>query len=90
MDIRVCTKAPVAGELLLTVPRRTDLGFQTIIPYVPTATPQLGHLVYEMILGYFLSHDKLVSIHESSHFVTFIFIIIGPASDDQGMAKLYI
>ncbi|KAF8432996.1 hypothetical protein L210DRAFT_3557295 [Boletus edulis BED1] len=31
---------------------------QTIIPYVPTATPQLGHLVYEMILGHFLSHDK--------------------------------
>ncbi|KAI9569265.1 hypothetical protein HD554DRAFT_2092425 [Boletus coccyginus] len=32
---------------------------QTIIPYVPTVAPQLGHLVYEMILGHFLSHDKL-------------------------------
>ncbi|KAH0840325.1 hypothetical protein J3R83DRAFT_1341 [Lanmaoa asiatica] len=32
---------------------------QTIIPYVPTAAPQLGHLVYEMILGHFLTHDKL-------------------------------
>ncbi|KAF8555539.1 vacuolar protein sorting-associated protein 41 [Imleria badia] len=32
---------------------------QTIIPFIPTAAPQLGHLVYEMILGHFLSHDKL-------------------------------
>lgn len=63
MDIRVCTKVPVAGGLLTAIPRIVDLGFQTIIPYVPTAAPQLGHLVYEMILGHFLSHDKLVSIH---------------------------
>lgn len=76
VDIRVCTKSPTAGELLPTVLRGTDLGFQTIIPNVPTATPQLGHLVYEMILGYFLSHDKLVSIHEHTlHFVTFILLL---------------
>ncbi|KIJ69735.1 hypothetical protein HYDPIDRAFT_120723 [Hydnomerulius pinastri MD-312] len=31
---------------------------QAIIPFVPTDAPQLGHLVYEMIVGYFLSHDK--------------------------------
>lgn len=31
---------------------------QTIIPYVPTEKPTLGHLVYEMILAYFLSHDR--------------------------------
>ncbi|KAI0089341.1 vacuolar assembling protein VPS41 [Irpex rosettiformis] len=31
---------------------------QAIIPYVPTESPTLGHLVYEMILAYFLSHDR--------------------------------
>lgn len=34
---------------------------QTIIPYIPTETPTLGHLVYEMILGHFLTHDRQVS-----------------------------
>ncbi|SGY69838.1 BQ5605_C004g03069 [Microbotryum silenes-dioicae] len=29
----------------------------TIIPYVPTHDPQLGRLVYEMILAYYLRHD---------------------------------
>ncbi|KAI0807975.1 vacuolar assembling protein VPS41 [Fomes fomentarius] len=31
---------------------------QAIIPYIPTETPTLGHLVYEMILGHFLTHDR--------------------------------
>ncbi|KAI0685116.1 vacuolar assembling protein VPS41 [Cerioporus squamosus] len=31
---------------------------QAIIPYVPTETPTLGHLVYEMILAHFLAHDR--------------------------------
>ncbi|KAH9833885.1 vacuolar protein sorting-associated protein 41 [Rhodofomes roseus] len=31
---------------------------QAIIPYVPTESPTLGHLVYEMILAYFLAHDR--------------------------------
>ncbi|KAJ6522772.1 hypothetical protein DFH09DRAFT_1191159 [Mycena vulgaris] len=31
---------------------------QAIIPYVPTDSPQLDHLVYEMILAHFLSHDR--------------------------------
>ncbi|OAX39598.1 vacuolar protein sorting-associated protein 41 [Rhizopogon vinicolor AM-OR11-026] len=31
---------------------------QVIIPYVPTEAPQLDHLVYEMIIGHFLVHDK--------------------------------
>ncbi|KAK7061202.1 vacuolar assembling protein [Favolaschia claudopus] len=31
---------------------------QAIIPYVPTDAPQLDHLVYEMILAYFLAHDR--------------------------------
>ncbi|GJE87282.1 vacuolar assembling protein VPS41 [Phanerochaete sordida] len=31
---------------------------QAIIPYVPTEKPTLGHLVYEMVLAYFLSHDR--------------------------------
>ena len=34
---------------------------QAIIPYVPTETPTLGHLVYEMILAHFLAHDRQVS-----------------------------
>ncbi|EIN11015.1 vacuolar protein sorting-associated protein 41 [Punctularia strigosozonata HHB-11173 SS5] len=31
---------------------------QAIIPYVPTESPKLSHLVYEMILGHFLAHDR--------------------------------
>ncbi|KAJ7174299.1 hypothetical protein C8R46DRAFT_1080579 [Mycena filopes] len=31
---------------------------QAIIPYVPTDSPRLDHLVYEMILAHFLSHDR--------------------------------
>ncbi|KAG2069002.1 vacuolar protein sorting-associated protein 41 [Suillus decipiens] len=31
---------------------------QSIIPHVPTEAPQLGHLVYEMILAHFLVHDR--------------------------------
>ncbi|KAL4076442.1 hypothetical protein V8B97DRAFT_1921758 [Scleroderma yunnanense] len=31
---------------------------QAIIPFVPTEAPQLGRLVYEMFLGYFLNNDK--------------------------------
>ncbi|OBZ70031.1 Vacuolar protein sorting-associated protein 41 [Grifola frondosa] len=31
---------------------------QAIIPYVPTESPTLGHLVYEMVLAHFLAHDR--------------------------------
>ncbi|TFK69442.1 vacuolar assembling protein VPS41 [Pluteus cervinus] len=31
---------------------------QAIIPYVPTETPRLDHLVYEMMLAHFLTHDR--------------------------------
>ncbi|KAG5644802.1 hypothetical protein DXG03_007624 [Asterophora parasitica] len=31
---------------------------QAIIPFVPTESPRLGHLVYEMMLAYFLTHDR--------------------------------
>ncbi|GAA6055511.1 hypothetical protein JCM3770_006297 [Rhodotorula araucariae] len=31
---------------------------ETIIPFVPTHDPQLGRLVYEMILAHFLRHDQ--------------------------------
>ncbi|KAJ6544053.1 hypothetical protein B0H19DRAFT_956201 [Mycena capillaripes] len=34
---------------------------QAIIPYVPTESPRLDHLVYEMILAHFLSHDRKAS-----------------------------
>ncbi|KAF7984727.1 hypothetical protein HWV62_11658 [Athelia sp. TMB] len=30
----------------------------TIIPFVPTEAPKLGHVVYEMILGHFLTNDR--------------------------------
>lgn len=33
---------------------------QTIIPFVPTESPTLGHLVYEMILAHFLTNDRQV------------------------------
>ncbi|KAF8967466.1 vacuolar assembling protein VPS41 [Flammula alnicola] len=31
---------------------------QAIIPYVPTDQPRLDHVVYEMVLAHFLSHDR--------------------------------
>ncbi|KAF5363557.1 hypothetical protein D9756_000090 [Leucocoprinus leucothites] len=31
---------------------------QAIIPYVPTDSPRLDHLVYEMMLAHFLAHDR--------------------------------
>ncbi|KAG5324850.1 hypothetical protein C0989_011727, partial [Termitomyces sp. Mn162] len=31
---------------------------QAIIPYVPTETPRLDHVVYEMMLAHFLTHDR--------------------------------
>ncbi|KAH9947191.1 vacuolar protein sorting-associated protein 41 [Amylocystis lapponica] len=31
---------------------------QAIIPFVPTNSPTLGHLVYEMVLAHFLAHDR--------------------------------
>ncbi|PIL28149.1 hypothetical protein GSI_09686 [Ganoderma sinense ZZ0214-1] len=31
---------------------------QAIIPFIPTESPTLGHLVYEMILAHFLTHDR--------------------------------
>ncbi|KIY68424.1 vacuolar assembling protein VPS41 [Cylindrobasidium torrendii FP15055 ss-10] len=31
---------------------------QVIIPYIPTDHPRLGHMVYEMIIAYFLAHDR--------------------------------
>lgn len=31
---------------------------QTIIPFVPTDSPRLDHLVYEMMLAHFLTHDR--------------------------------
>ena len=46
----------------------SDGTLQAIIPFVPTENPTLGHLVYEMILAYFLSHDRQVSISERKLF----------------------
>lgn len=40
--------------------------FQCIIPFVPTEKPRLDHVVYEMVLAHFLSHDRNVSISFSS------------------------
>ncbi|KAI0068486.1 vacuolar assembling protein VPS41 [Artomyces pyxidatus] len=40
---------------------------QAIIPFVPTDSPRLGHLVYEMILAHFLANDRQAlqrTIHE--------------------------
>ncbi|CCM00293.1 uncharacterized protein FIBRA_02323 [Fibroporia radiculosa] len=34
------------------------LQLQAIIPYVPTDAPTLGHLVYEMIMAYYLANDR--------------------------------
>ncbi|EIW76424.1 vacuolar protein sorting-associated protein 41 [Coniophora puteana RWD-64-598 SS2] len=31
---------------------------QAIIPYIPVDSPQLGHMVYEMVIGHYLTHDK--------------------------------
>lgn len=34
---------------------------QIITPYLPTAQPRLGHLVYEMVLGQLLVNDRQVN-----------------------------
>lgn len=39
-----------------------DIHVQAIIPYVPTDSPTLGHLVYEVILAYYLAQDRQVTI----------------------------
>ncbi|PPR01596.1 hypothetical protein CVT26_013335 [Gymnopilus dilepis] len=41
---------------IFTFAQRRQL--QVIIPYVPKDKPRLDHLVYEMMLGHFLMHDK--------------------------------
>lgn len=43
---------------------------QAIIPYVPTESPRLDHLVYEMILAYFLAHDRKVGRHFCRNLLT--------------------
>ncbi|KAF8180219.1 vacuolar assembling protein VPS41 [Pholiota molesta] len=36
---------------------------QCIIPYVPTDKPRLDHVVYEMVLAHFLTHDRDALLH---------------------------
>ncbi|KAF9476712.1 vacuolar protein sorting-associated protein 41 [Pholiota conissans] len=36
---------------------------QCIIPFVPTDKPRLDHLVYEMVLAHFLTHDREAFLH---------------------------
>ena len=64
---------------------------QAIIPLVPTDAPQLGHLVYEMILGHFMNHDKQVSMDTWTYrLMILIPILAGLATNDQGVAKIHI
>lgn len=46
--------------MLLRVTNDPPYTSQAIIPYIPTDRPRLGHLVYEMILAYFLANDRQV------------------------------
>lgn len=36
---------------------------QAVIPFIPTDAPRLDPVVYGMILGYFLSHDRQALVH---------------------------
>jgi hypothetical protein len=62
LDIRFCAKASAASmSCAASLTPLLILVSKAIIPYVPTQSPTLGHLVYEMILAYFLAHDPEVS-----------------------------
>lgn len=64
LDILVCTETPAAGACSTPTFHIWEANvafYKAIIPYVPTESPTLGHLVYEMILAYFLAHDRQVS-----------------------------
>ena len=63
LDLPLRTEAPVTGAYYTDVRcQHVDIVvYKAIIPYVPTESPTLGHLVYEMILAYFLAHDRQVS-----------------------------
>ena len=49
IDVGVCTFHRLNSS---------DHTAQAIIPYVPTESPKLGRLVYEMILAHFLGHNR--------------------------------
>ncbi|KDR84343.1 hypothetical protein GALMADRAFT_237137 [Galerina marginata CBS 339.88] len=36
---------------------------QAIIPYVPKENPRLDHVIYEMMLAHFLTHDRTALLH---------------------------
>ena len=59
---------------------------QVIIPYIPTESPRLSHLVYEMVLAHFLVSDRQVSHSrlDSRHIANFFSEDI--TEDDQGVA----
>ena len=64
LDILVCTETPATGACYAIASTSWEtyvVFYKAIIPYVPTESPTLGHLVYEMILAYFLAHDRQVS-----------------------------
>ncbi|PAV21458.1 vacuolar assembling VPS41 [Pyrrhoderma noxium] len=43
-------------DMIFAYAQRNQL--QIIIPYIPTESPRLSRLVYEMILAHFLAHDR--------------------------------
>ncbi|KAJ8487764.1 hypothetical protein ONZ45_g14207 [Pleurotus djamor] len=54
---KVCGQDPKRWEEWIFVfADRREL--QAVIPYVPTDSPQLDHVVYEMMLAYFIKHDR--------------------------------
>ncbi|TDL30074.1 vacuolar assembling protein VPS41 [Rickenella mellea] len=46
---------------------------KTIIPYIPTETPRLNRLVYEMVLAHFLAHDRAALVRTIRDWPTSIY-----------------
>ena len=89
IPIRAATASPGTPiPFTACVDRTTTPCPQTIIPYVPTDTPRLSRLVYEMILAHFLTHDRPVSElpHRKTDNVVPDHLLAGALADHQRMA----
>lgn len=78
-SVKVCS-VPIVLLIEATV--------QVIIPYIPTDSPRLNKLVYEMVLAHFLAHDRNVCQRPISNLSNQLTCgYTGTTSDSESMAK---
>jgi hypothetical protein len=66
----------------------TLIPLQAIIPHLPIKSPQLGRLIYDMVLAHFLANDQQVRAPYGIIFVANV--STGSLTDDQAMAIRYL